>query len=255
MFSDLVSLLLGCIPIYMVREPGSFRLTVLLGVALAGLCWVVCSVYTRLWNRRFHLTLAHHLFCAFAALCTLFFTVLFGSLYFTKDAALLSIDEWQNQLNSDRLWGDRTFAKAYDKVKDLGIEDFSNAPPPGSPNSFIPTNHDESRQTAATTYADEACKHFDQRRPFLSKVVWSSPGVPSEVVFKDVKEWHEHNPNYPPSRAIEIAAQQTKDGLEPQAPRVILLSRLTVAFLFLLIQAVPFGLIGWAAYRDIKARF
>jgi hypothetical protein len=212
-------------------------------------------VYTRLWNRRFHLTVEHHLFCAFAALCTLFFTVLYGSLYFTKDAAIASIDAWQEQLNHDGYWGDQTYAEAYDKVKELGIEDFSRSPAPGNANSLIPTSHDESRQLAASTYADEACRHFDQRRPFLSKVVWSSPGVPSEVIFQDVKSWHEHNPNYPPSRAIEIAATQIKDGLEPQAPRVIFLSRLAVAVLFILIQALPFGLIGWAAYRDIKVRF
>jgi hypothetical protein len=35
---------------------------------------------------------------------------------------------------------------------------------------------------------------------------------------------------------------------------VVYLSRLSVAGLFLLIQTIPFGLIGWAAYRDIKVR-
>ncbi len=251
---DLVSLLLGCIPIFMVREPGRFRLIVLAGVVLAAICWYLATVYTHLWNKRYKVTTTHHVLCAFASVCTLFFTILFASLYYTKDAALLSINAWQLQLNSDQPWSERTFAKAYDKVKDLGIEDFSSAPPPGTMNSFIPTNHDESRQTAASTYANEACKHFDTKRPFLSKVVWSSPGVPSETIFEDVREWHKHNPNYPPARAIDIAATQIKDGLTPQVPRVIRLSRMTVTSLFLLIQLVPFGLIGWAAYRDIKVR-
>ncbi|MDX1982857.1 MAG: hypothetical protein SFV51_21485 [Bryobacteraceae bacterium] len=254
MLADLFSLLLGCIPIYMAKAPGSFRLTVLAGVVLAGLCWYLSSVYTRMWNKKFRITATHHFLCGFASVCTLLFTILFASLYYTRDAALISIGAWQLQLNNDAIWAERTFSKAYEKVKDLGTEDFSNAPPPGSPNSFIPTNSDESRQTAAAMYSNEACKHFDQKRPFLSKVVWSSPGVPSEVVFEDVKHWHETNPNYPPSRAIEIAANQIKQGLQPQAPRVIYLSRLAVAALFLLIQAIPFGLIGWAAYRDIRAQ-
>jgi len=254
MLLDLISVLFGCIPIYMVKAPGSFRITLLLGFVLAGLCWYFCSIYTRLWNKKFRITALHHTFCAFASGCTLLFTILFASLYYTKDAALLSIGAWQLQLNGDSTWGDQTFSKAYDTVKDLGIEDFSNAPPPGSPGALIPTNHDESRQIAAATYANEACKHFDRKRPFLSKVVWSSPGVPSDVIFQDVKAWHEQNPHYPPSRAIEIAATQIKEGLQPQVPRIITLSRLAVATLFVLMQAIPFGLIGWAAHRDIKAQ-
>ncbi|MEX2264244.1 MAG: hypothetical protein WD696_19980 [Bryobacteraceae bacterium] len=254
MFSDLLSLLLGCITIFRVKEPGAFWLTVFLGIALAGLYWYLSSVYTRLWNKRFRITLAHHIFCGFASICTLLFTILFASLVYTKDAARASIESWQTQLNADGGWGERTFSKAYDRVRELGTEDFSAAPPPGSPGSFIPTNSDESRETAASVYANEACRHFDANRPFLSKVVWSSPGVPAETIFQDVRAWHLKNPNYPPSRAIEIAATQVRDGLNPQAPRVIYLSRLSVAGLFILIQLIPFGLIGWAAYRDIKVR-
>ena len=251
---DLLSLLLACIPIYMAKEPGAFRFTVLAGIALAGLCWYICSVYTHLWNKRFRVTLTHHILCGIASIATLFFTILFPSLYYTKEAALDSIARWETQIGADGPWAERTFAKAYDKVKDLGLEDFSKAPPPGSANSFIPTNHDDSRQTAASLYANEAARHFDRARPFLSKVVWSSPGVPAETIFQDVRAWHERNPNYPPARAIQIAGTQIKEGLDPQAPRVIYLSRMSVIGLFALAQLIPFGLIGWAAYRDIKVR-
>jgi hypothetical protein len=254
MFWDLLSLLFGCVALFKLKEPGAFGLTVLLGIVLAGLCWYLCSVYTRLWNKRFRITLTHHVLCGFASICTLLFTILFASLVYTKDAALASIALWQTQLSADEMWGERTYSKAYDRVKELGTEDFSSAPPPGIPGSFIPTNSDEARETAASVYANEACRHFDTKRPFLSTVVWSSPGVPSETIFQDVRTWHLKNPNYPPSRAIEIAATQVRDGLNPQAPRVIYLSRLSVAGLFVLIQMIPFGLIGWAAYRDIKVK-
>jgi hypothetical protein len=254
MLADLLAILIASIPIYLARNPVGFRLAVLVGAVLAGLCWYLCAVYARLWNKRFHVTLAHHALCAFASICTLFFAILFASLEHTKDAALASIDLWKFQLNSDRAWAAGTFARAYEQVRRTGLEDFSNVPPPGSPNSFIPTTHDRSRQIAATTYANEACRHFDAKRPFLSKVVWSSPGIPSETIFRDVHSWHQKNPNYPPSRAIEIAAIQIKGGLEPQVPRVVYLSRVAVVILFLVVQAMPFGLIGWAAYRDIKVR-
>jgi len=254
MLLDLFSLLAGCIAIFRATEPGAFAMTFLAGAVLAGVCWYVCSVYTHYWNRKFQVTLTHHILCGFASVCTLVFVVLFVSLYYTKEAALASIETWQTQLNTDTDWGEQTFAMAYDKVKELGIEDFSHALPPGTPGSLIPTTKDESREAAASVYANEACKHFDTKRPFLSKIVWSSPGVPSETIVKDTNEWFQTNPTYPVTRAIDIAATQIKEGLEPQVPRVVHLSRTVVALSFVLIQAIPFGLIGWAAYTDIKVR-
>ncbi len=255
MVFDLLSLLSGCISIYLTKDLGSLTLTILLGAFLAGICWYACSVYTHLWNKHFQVTLRHHFYCAFASVCTLLFTILFSSLYYIKDAALLSISIWQRQINADEPWGARTFAKAYDSVMALGTEDFSEAPTPESPGSFIPTTQNESRLTVASTFAREAGIHFDQSRPFLSKIARSNPGIPSDVILEDVKTWHETNPNYPPSRAIEIAAQQVKLGLVPQVPRLISLSRISLVLLFLLVQIFPFGLIGWSAYRDIEARF
>jgi hypothetical protein len=254
MVLDLFSLLLACIGIFRSREPAFFALTLLAGGVLAALCWYVCSIYTHYWNRKFRVTMTHHILCGFASVCTLIFVVAFFSVNYTKDAALMSIEAWQLQINVDSQWSEQTFATAYDKVRELGIEDFSAAPPPGSPDSFIPTNRDESRQMAASVYANEACNHFDASRPFLSKIVWSSPGVPSETIFKDTMEWFQTNPNYPPARAIDIAATQIKEGLEPQVPRVVYLARMAVVTLFVLVQAIPFGLIGWAAYTDIKVR-
>jgi hypothetical protein len=254
MLSDLTALFRNCIEIYMLRDPGAFRMTVILGVGLAALSWALCSVYTRLWNKRFRITLTHHALCAFASVCTLLFTILFASLQYTKEAALVRIENWQTQLKSDSVWGDRTFAKAYERVQDLGTEDFSNAPPPGSPNSIVPMNYDETKQTVASLYANEACHHFDGTCPFLSKVVWSSPGVPADTIIEDVNAWMLHDRVYPASRAIDIAGLRVREGLEPQAPRVVYLAKLAVVGLFVLIQMIPFGLIGWAAYRDIKVR-
>jgi len=253
MFVDLLTLLAGCVPIFMLKEPGGFRLAVAVGLFLAGACWGLCSVYTRLWNRQYRITLAHHLFCAFASGVTLITTVLFASLPYTKDAALLSIGAWQLQLNTDSGWGSRTFATTYERVHSLGAEDFSSAPPPAEGGAFIPTTTPEARETMAATYVDEACRHFATKRPFLSKIVWSKPGVPREVLLQDVVQWFESNSVYPVARAIEIAATQIRNGLEPQVPRVVTLSRTALVLLFLFAQAIPFAWIGWAAYRDIRA--
>ena len=68
------------------------------------------------------------------------------------DAANASIFLCQKQLRADCAWSQQTFRKAYYKVKDLGVEDFSNVPLPDAEGSRIPTTRDESRQVAA--YSD-----------------------------------------------------------------------------------------------------
>jgi hypothetical protein len=251
---DLLSLLTGSVAIYSVRNPTGFRLAVFVGVVLALVCWYGCYAYTRLWNRRFHVKPIHHVLCALAALITLGFSVLYPALAYVREAGEASIASWEATVNRDGVWAATTFRTAYQAVRKLGIEDFKGVPEPGAVQSWIPTSHDESRQTAAGVYASSACNHFSRSRPFLSKLVWARPGIPTEVVFADVRRWHRTNPNYPPERAIELAVEQIRAGLVAQVPRIVALSRILTIILFLLAQAVPFGLVGWAAYRDIQVR-
>jgi hypothetical protein len=84
--------------------------------------------------------------------------------------------------------------------------------------------------------------------------VWARPGIPANTVFNDVREWHRTNPSYPPARAVGMAAEQIRAGLTKQLPRIVTIARISVVMLFLFAQALPFGVAGWAAYRDIKVR-
>lgn len=239
----------------MLANPAGFRLAFAAAVVLAGLCWWVCTVYTHLWNRDFPVTITHHTLCGFASVCTLGFVLLFAGLAHAKDVALASIQLWQAQLNADTAWAQAVFAKSYHKVKDAGVEDFTNFPPPEAGGERVPLTQESSQLTMAETYSNEACQDFSRRRPFLSKIIWSSPGISSEVIEHDVREFFQNEGNvYPMGRAIENAAREIKGGLDVQTPRVVTLSRLIVALLFVMVQAVPFGLIGWAAYRDIRER-
>jgi len=251
---DLITLLAGSVAISAIRNPPGFRFAILAGIVLAALCWYGCYAYTRLWNTRFHVKPLHHLLCGLAALITLAFAMLFPALAYVREAGEASIAAWEATINRDTIWAGLTFRSAYQAVRKLGIEDFAGVPEPGSLRSWIPTTHDESRQTAASVYASSACSHFARSRPFLSKLVWARPGIPADVVFADVRRWHRTNPNYPPERAIGLAVEQIRAGLVAQVPRIVTVSRTLTIVLFLLAQAVPFGLVGWAAYRDIKVR-
>jgi hypothetical protein len=249
---DLSSLLAGCVGLLASMEPKVFLLAILVGILLAAACWIACLYFSRLWNLAFHMTPTHHLLAGVAAIVTLLFTVLFVSLKYTEEAALASIYLWQEQINRDMLWSSQVFAQAYEAVRRLNIEDFSQDPPPQTGGHLIPVSHDESRKLVASIYADGACRHFNTHRSFLSAIV--RPEVPSAKIDEDQHAWFAQHPNsnYDLSRAVELAASQIRSGLIPQTPRVILVARILAVAGFTLAQAVPFGLIAHAAYKDLK---
>jgi hypothetical protein len=251
---DFLSLLVGTVAIFVVRDAGAFRWAVLLGIVFSGLCWCGCCLFTRLFNTRYRTKLIYHGLCLSAALLTMILAVLYPALAYVDGAADLSIRLWETSLSVDAPWAAATFREASAAVRKLGVEDFTGIPEAGTPDSFIPTTHDESRQRAASVYASAACDHFAASRPFLSKVVWARPGIPAEAVFEDVRRWHETKPNYPPVRAVALAGEQIRGRLASQTPHVVYLLRVITLALFFLIQVVPYGLNGWAAYRDIKVR-
>jgi len=252
---DFLSLLVGCVAFFAANSRGNFTLTLVVGSLLAALCWVGCSYYSRLWNLRYRVTITHHVLCCLAAILTLLFTVIFVALRYTKEAARVSVQGWELQINLDKFWAERTYASTWQKVKSLGLEDFTNAPPPGMPNSHIPTNKDPSIRLAASTYAKASVEHFKNNRPFLSKIVHTQIELPSQVLDADVKNYFATvSKSYPPPRAISLVASQMTRELDSQLPRVATTFRLIAVGLFFAVQFIPFGLVGLAAYRNIKVR-
>lgn len=245
------------LPAYAVKafsnHPDEVLATLLGAMVLAALCWWGASAYSRLWNLRFRITLHHHVLCLLAAALTLVFSVLFASLRYTRDAAEASIDHWRTELLNDSEWANRTFIAAYEAVNALGIEDFSQHPPPGSGGRTIPLAKAESIAASASIYANSAATDFRQRRPFLSKVLLVRPEIPKERINLVVNEFFaKGGQTYSLEEAIDIAAGEIKSTLQPQTGRVVPLARLLLVALFVLVQIIPFGLIGLAAYQDLK---
>jgi hypothetical protein len=52
--------------------------------------------------------------------------------------------------------------------------------------------------------------------------------------------------------AVDLATRLIRGALVPQTDRAVYLSRTTAILLFLLFQAIPFSVIGYAAYKDLK---
>ena len=224
------------------------------GVVLAALCWWVCSIYSRLWNKSFRVASLHHVFCAMAALMTLAATVCFVALRHAQEASEASVRIWEEQLKLDKVWAAKTFSAAYDKVKALGIEDFTNHPAPPLGES-IPATNERSQFECARTYARSAALHFATSRPCLSSIIQARSEVPADVLKKDITDYFAtQGKTYPATKGISLVAAEVKAGLRVHLPRVVKVFRIMLVGIFLAGQLLAFGLVGWAAYRDLKAR-
>jgi hypothetical protein len=252
--SDFYYILFDCIVKFKQDKFATFLITLAVGILLGGVCWLLCNYYSRLWNVRFRVTLTHQLLCAVAAILTVIFTLTFVSLKYTKDIAYSIIASWQQQIKYDSRWNGQTFRKSYEKVKALGVEDFSRYPHPDKGGKLVPLNKSESRKTNATVYTTEAVLHFEQSHPYLALILRAQPGISIQVISADTDHYFATHPGgiYSMGNAVDLAAKYIKSGLDAQVPRVVTVSRTLIVILFLLVQAIPLGLIGLAAYRDVK---
>lgn len=228
--------------------------TVLLALALGGLCWIVCSFYTRLWNKHFRVKFQHHLICAVAAVLTITFIVQYravGNLAYIVDNI---IDDWHEHLIDDYDFHRTTYATAFFTLKERFPSAFIGVPKPHEENSFIPFNTDEMMQICVEIYVNEACSNFLTAHPFLNLILKARPGVSEDDIKEDIRTFFLSNPGqrYPLVRAVSIAAKHIRENLLEQSPETVWKTRLILVLLFLVVQLVPFGIIGYFAYKDLK---
>lgn len=236
-------------------SPTAIALTFFLALIFSVGCYLLCTNYSRLWNKSFQKTATHNVLSIMAAVLTFFFVLAFVSFTFFKEVSQLMILKWQATINLDAKWQDATFKKAYQAVKSccentepFQLAEFRNG-------SLVPLNTTQAKEVFARVYADNGSKHFENTHPFLSKIIWSSPQIAQASLEEDIRSYFTGgNEPYNASRAIELVATKIKGELTKQTPRVVTLSRVVLIILFLIAQAIPFGLIGIAAYNSLKVR-
>lgn len=250
MLRDLIDILSQCVTAI---DRGTFYFLILLSLVLGGLCWVACSYYTRLWNKGFHVKLQHHVLCAIAALLTVVFTIRFyavGNLELIVDEM---IDQWSEELTEDDEWAAQTYETAFYTVKDLYPKDFKDVPEPDSEDTYIPFNSLGMQQACIEVYVHEACADFSTMHPFLDKMLSAQPGVSEDEILSDIQDYFRENTGlYPLERAIVIATEHIREGLLEQSPKTVWKTRLILILLFLGVQSIPFGIIGYCAYKDLS---
>lgn len=255
-FQSMLQVTGQCVSLLMDKEPGLFVLTLVASIFLAGLCWWAATHYSRLFNLTFRITRLHQVLCGVAALLTLIFCVLFVSLKFTKTIAQNAIDTWYRQV-SDGQWRTQVATKIYYAIRRVGEEDFRNYPPP-TPGGGVrfPLNKPMSKHLVASMPANDALHLFQRENPFLSHVLSLPARIPESAIVNDVNSFFAAHPGqtYMMDRAVNLTATEIKGRLDPETPKAVLYARLILTVCFLLAQGIPFGLIGFAAYQDLKVR-
>ena len=233
---------------------GALFVAILISLLLGALCWVACSYYTRLWHKRYHVRPQHHLLCAVAAILTVIFTVQYRAVSKLENIVDGLIDNWYEYLIADMVFHDETFELAYYTLKDEYPAVFKGVPEPGDKNSRIPLANDDMTQLCVEIYVGEACSNFSTRHPFLNMMLKARPGISQEEIQSDIKEYFRKNPGtaYPADRAVDIAAGHIRESLLEQSPKTVWKTRLIMVFLFLGVQLIPFGTIGYFAYKALK---
>ena len=210
-------------------------ITIFIGLGLSALCWVICNYYTRLWNKRYHLTITHHVLCGISGILTFIFVLAFSSLIYLKEVSINILNNWSDTIFQDKEWADSTFQKTFYQVKETGLENFEDVPLPGQVGTHIPVNDNKSKELCAIIYTNEASGNFKINHPFLSKVIWTKSQIPEEIIKQDMYDFFKTTPVYPPQRAIQLATNYLKEGLIKQTPRVVKFARIILFALFLLI--------------------
>jgi len=248
MVKDLIEILFQCV----VAIDGR-ALLILLALALGALCWVACSYYTRLWHKRFHVRAQHHVLCAIAAVLTAMFTVTFRAVANLEYIANEIIEQWSENLVKDNVWNSRTYGIAFYAVKKRFPDQFGGVPEPGRQDSYIPFNNDAMMQTCVETYVNEARSNFSTHRPFLDRMLRARPGISEKEIQSDIRIFFDNNPGqiYPLNRAVNIAAKHIRENLLIQSPKTVWKTRWILVFLFLAVQMIPFGTIGYCASKNL----
>jgi len=250
MIRDFFDILFQCVASI---DGSAFWGVLALSLTLGVICWVACSYYTRLWNIHFRVKLKHHVLCAIAAFATVIFTLVFqavGNLGAIVDEI---IDNWSETLVDDNEWLSETYANAFYTMKDEYPREFAGVPEPGKRGSVIPFAKDGMMQMCVTIYVTEACDNFSTLHPFLDKMLSARSGVSEKDIIDDIEAYfRKYNDTYPLHRAVIIAAKHIRECLMEQSPKTVWKTRLILVVMFLFIQLLPFGTIGYCAYKDLK---
>lgn len=251
--NQLLQVLLECISI-LKNSSTFFTITLIAAIILSIIGYYITIHYGTWWNRKYGLKWWQHALCIIASAFTFFFVMSFGALKFIEDVADRAVTIWKQSAVKDQSWFNGAFIQAYEDIKDLEIEDFTGFPHPEEGGQRIPITNDETKERVALIYSKYATKHFKSKNSFWSSVLSLNAKEAKTEIQQDIKNYFKNtlNRTYQVQDAINVAGNDILARLRSQLKGVVFRSRLILIFLFIIVQLIPFSIIGWLAYRDIR---
>lgn len=238
------------------RMDGAVRLYVYLvfATALSAFIWWVCTHYTKLWNRVYKVTPSFHVLCGLAALITFFTTLGFVGLKNMRPVAEQMVEEWSEDVMDDGDLASRCFRESYYAIKESGLENMRGYLPPEKGGDLIPISQKKTQILVGQIYAGNACRDFSARYPFIGHFLKAREGVPSELIAADVESFFRggRGRTYPLEQGFVLAVEKISTDLQSQCGRIVRVCRGWLVLIFLLVQLIPFGLIGYLAYKELS---
>lgn len=231
------------------------KISILLGI-IASSCLLGWLSYksTLLWNRKVHHIPTYWLLALFSFFVTLIFISSFFSLHYLREVSINRAEQWKDNIQTNKIWQEDTFRKAYYAVKQQGEEDFSQHPTPEEGGRIIPIDKESSRRITAKIYVNQAIEQFKQSHPYLSLILKADLDIPEEKIYQDNVKFFKDNPKqtYNLENAVKIAVNELKMSLEQRIPPLIKTSRLFISVIYTCIMFLVFTIIGVLSHRDIK---
>jgi hypothetical protein len=235
-------------------------------ILLAGLTWVLCGFSMWLWNRRFHMRIAHHLVCAFAAVITCSAVFVFQCLGEVQNYAIKDLNQWRDSYTTDRQFSWDTFVLAHDKLRDLYRENgwawdthkYLEPPreAPGDSSRYVlPAERQEEKEASLKIYCDRCIENLNASQPTLSRILWNGGTIDMAPLRKDLSDFQQNNPKsiYDLSTgSLRIAADECLAKLDQEVRKEVFWTRAELITGFVVIQFIAFGFAGHSAYSSLK---
>lgn len=227
---------------------------ILLALSFSALVWWVCTHYTKLWNKVYEVTPSFHILCGIAALITFFTTLGFIGLKNMKPVAEQMVEEWSEDVMYDNELSSGCFRDAYYAIRDSGLENMRGYRAPEQGGDLIPISRRETQVLVGQIYAGNACRDFSRRYPFIGYFLKAKDGVPAEMIARDIDTFFHSGKSltYPLEQGFVLAIDKISSDLQAQCGRIVRVCRGWLLLLFVLVQLIPFGLIGYLAYKELS---
>jgi len=248
-----LNLLVALVEMLQQADVRYFQLVVAGALLLSAAMWWICSVFSNLWNKRYHLHLWHHLLCFFSAVITFFTTLIFFSIPYLQPFVEFSVNEWKRELAANgNLWNG-AIDQSRKACEKLGI-------PQKNPGivyvSYLGSDGKEINGMKAVSriFANTILKDFFDTRPVLSLILWARGAEARPAMTESMVVYFEAHPGQimDSQIVIDVGTGKIRESLARQIPKIVPYARGGLIVLFLLVQAIPFGLVAYSSYRDIK---